>query len=133
MSLSLSQRYEIVFLKLHPLGPQMLNKGISHYINCSPKAVRCWLGQWQKNEDLSDLPRTGRPHATSDKTDSKIVKIAKHMQNVTPNKISDTLKKECVNVNARTVRRRLRKSGRSYEPPLKKSLLTEVHREKRLL
>lgn len=133
MSLSLSQRYEIVFLKLHPLGPQMSNKSISKYINCSPKAVRYWLGRWQKNEDLSDLSRTGRPRATSDKTDSKIVKIAKHVQNVTSNEISNTLKKDGVNVNARTVRRRLRESGGSYGPPLKKPLLKEVHREKRLL
>ncbi|CAF3457632.1 unnamed protein product, partial [Rotaria sp. Silwood2] len=29
MPLSLSQRYEIVFFKLHPLGTKMLNKAIS--------------------------------------------------------------------------------------------------------
>jgi len=133
MPLSLSQRYEIVFLKLHPLGPKMSNKAISKYIGCEPKAVRYWLGRWQENEDLSNLPKTGRPRATSKKTDLKIVNIAKREQNITSSDISNVLKKDGVNIDPSTVRRRLRESGGTYGPPLKKPLLTDKHREQRLI
>ena len=119
MPLSTSQCFEIVFLKLHPLGPKMSNKAILKYIECEPEIVRHWLARWQENEDLSNLPKTGRPRATSKKTDSKIVNIAKHELNITSNHISNTLKNDGVNIDPSTVRRRLRESGGVYGPPLK--------------
>src|ERR1700722_1470897 len=132
MSLSLSQRYEIVFLKFHPLGPKLSNNAISKHIGCDPKTVRHWLDRWQNNEDLTSLSATGRPRATSEETDSKIVTIAKRTQDVSSNEISKILKKSGVDIDARTVRRRLRECGGSYGPPLAKPLLTQDHREKRL-
>ncbi|CAF4685509.1 unnamed protein product, partial [Rotaria sp. Silwood2] len=116
MPLSLSQRYEIVFLKLHPLAPKMSNKAISKYIGCEPKVVRYWLGRSQENEDLSNLPKTGRPLATSNKIDLKIFNIAKREQNITSSDISNVLKKDGVNIDPSTVRRRLRESGGTYGP-----------------
>ncbi|CAF1683145.1 unnamed protein product, partial [Adineta ricciae] len=109
------------------------NKDISEYINCSVKTVRHWIDRWEENEDLCDLSRTGRPRATSAKTDSKIIQIAKNVQNVTSDEICNTLEKEGVDINARTIRRRLRENGGSYGPPTKKPLLKETHREQRLI
>ena len=43
------------------------------------------------------------------------------------------MKKDNINVNASTVKGRLRESGGSYGPPLRKPLLKEIHRKKRLL
>ena len=119
MPLSTSQRYEIVLLKLHALGPKMSNKAISKYIGCEPRAVRYWLVRWQENEDLSNLPKTGRPRATSKKTDSKIVYIAIRELKITSNDISNILKNDGVNIGPSIVRRRLRESGGTYDPPLK--------------
>ena len=133
MSLPLAKRYEIVFLSLHPLGPQLSNHAISDHIKCDRKTVRYWLNRWQKSEDLTDLPLSGRPRCTSEKTDSKIVSIAQKERDIVSDQISKKMKKEGVDISARTIRRRLRESGGSYGPPLMKPLLTEDHREKRLL
>jgi transposase len=133
MSLPLAKRYEIVFLKHHPLGPKMSKKAISRHINSDPKTVRYWLDRWEENEDLSDLPITGRPRATPEKIDAKIISIAQKERDIVSGEISKKLKKNGVDVSSRTVRRRLRENGGSYGPPLMKPLLTEAHREKRLL
>ncbi|CAF4165560.1 unnamed protein product [Rotaria sordida] len=97
----------------------MSNKAISKYIGCEPKAVRYWLARWQENEDLFNLPKCGRPRATSKKTDSKIVNIAKRELNITSNDISNILKNDGVDINPSIVRRRLCESGGNYGPPLK--------------
>ncbi|CAF4160618.1 unnamed protein product, partial [Rotaria sordida] len=103
------------------------------YIGCEPKAVQHWLARWQENEDLSNLQKSGRPRATSKKTDSKTVHIAKRERNITSNDISNILKNGGVDIDPSTVRRRLRESGGTYGSPLKKPLLTEKHREQRLI
>ncbi|CAF4377771.1 unnamed protein product, partial [Rotaria sordida] len=60
------------------------------------------------------------------KIDLKIVNIAKRKQNITSSDISNVLKKKGVNIDPSTVRRRLRESGGTYGPPLKK---TVTHRQ----
>lgn len=132
MSLFLAQRYETVFLKLHSLRPKMSNKAISKHVGFSLPTMAYWLNRWQDSEDLSDIPVSGRPRATSEKTDSKTVSTAKNEQNVTSDDIANKLEKTDLNIDARTIRRRLMDSGGSYGSPLAKSLLTEDHLKDRL-
>ena len=101
-------------------------------LDVKQKAVRYWFARWQENEDLSKLPKTSRSCATSKKTDLKIVNIATSELNITLNDISNILKNDGVNIDPSTVRCRLRESGGTYSPPLKKPLLTEKYREQRL-
>jgi hypothetical protein len=81
---------------------------------------------------LSDSRRSGRPRATTPKQDKKIVSLANEEIFITSRDIHNKLKRKRIDINERTVRRRLHEAGAKFSRPLSKPLLTDKHRNNRL-
>ena len=69
MALPMHQRYGIVFLSQHALGPKLGHKSVTKVVKCSTSTVQYWLSRWKQSKDLDDSARTGRPRATTPKQD----------------------------------------------------------------
>ena len=132
MALSLHKRYEIVFLSNHPFGPQLNHTDGAQAVHCSTSPVKYWLNRWNESKDLDDSPRSGRPRATTQEQDQRIVSLGDQQTFVTAQDIANQLKREQVVVSERTVRRRLNEAGAKYNKPISTPLLTEHHPERRL-
>ncbi|CAF1556304.1 unnamed protein product [Adineta ricciae] len=131
MALEVYQRYEIVFLSEHPLGPKLSHSAVAKAVHCGVTAVKHWLKRWKQSKDLTNAPRSGRPRATTPKQDQQVVALAEQQTFVTSENIAKQLNKKGVKISQRTVRRRLNEAGAKYNKPLSKPLLTDNHREKR--
>ena len=132
MALPTYQRYEIVFLSRHPLGPQLGLKAVAKAVKCDSKTVKYWLDRFEQSKDLGDSRRSGRPRATTPKQYQKIVSLANEETFITSQDIHNKLKRKRVDINERTVRRRLHEAGAKFSRPLSKPLLTDKHRNNRL-
>jgi transposase len=132
MALPMHKRYEIVFLSNHPLGPQLNHTEVAKAVHCSTSTVKYWLNRWIESKDLSDLVRSGRPRATTQEQDQRIVSLAEQQTFVTAQDIANQLERERVVVSERTVQRRLNEAGAKYNRPMSKPLLTKHHQERRL-
>ena len=132
MALPMHQRYEIVFLSQHPLGPKLGHKSVAKVVKCSTSTVQYWLSRWKQSKDLNDSAWTGRPCATTPKQDQQILSLAEQQTFVTSRDITNQLNRKQVKINERTVQRRLNEGGGRYNRPLLKPLLTENHRINRL-
>jgi len=114
------------------LGPKLSHAAVAKAVHCGVTTVKYWLKRWKQSKDLTDSNRSGRPRATTQKQDKKIVSVAERQTFVTSRDITNQLARNGVTVNERTVRRRLNEAGAKYNRPLLKSLRNEGHREKRL-
>ena len=132
MDLPLDKRYEIIFLCEHPKGPKLSITNMAIYIGCSRPTVIYWTQKYRQNSDLNTQPKSDRNRITISIQDKKIVELAKKKYNITSTEIQQKLKKEHVEISARTIRRRLVESGGKFINEISKSLLTEKHRIKRL-
>lgn len=132
MAVQVYQRYEIIFLSQHPLGPKLSHTAVAKAVHCGVTTVKRWLKRWKQSKDLTDAPRSGRPRATTPKEDQRIVALAEQQTFTTSRDIANQLNKKGVEINERTLQRRLNEAGAKYNRPLSKPLLTENHREKRL-
>ena len=133
MSLPLHKRYEIVFLANHIYGPRFGPQKIAKIIRCNRKTVAGWLGRWQETKDLSGRPRSGAPRATNAEQNQKIVDMALADMDPTSKTIQLEFQDSGVNVTDRTIRARLKDAGLKYSKSLSKPLLTDQHRQQRLL
>ncbi|CAF1258371.1 unnamed protein product [Didymodactylos carnosus] len=132
MALPVYQRYEIVFLSNHSLGPQLSHAAVTKEITCSKSTVKYWLQRWKQSKDLTDASRSGRRRMTTPKQDQRIVSLAEEQTFVTIQDVAHQMKRKRVEISERTVRRRLKEAGAKYNRPLAKPLLTERRRENRL-
>lgn len=132
MALPVHKRYEIVFLSCHPLGPKLGLRATASAVSCDKKTVKYWLDRWTESKDLTDLPRSGRPRATTSKQDEEILSLADQKMFATSGDIQDRLKAKRARISQDTIRRRLHEAGAKYGPPISKPLLTEKHRSDRL-
>jgi transposase len=132
MALPVYQRYEIIFLSQHLMGPKLSHVAVAKAVRCDISTVKYWLKRWKQSKDLSDLTRSGRPRATTTKQDQQIISLAEQQTFITSRDITNKLNRKGVMINERTVQRRLNEAGARYNRPLSKPLLTEVHRKNRL-
>lgn len=132
MSLSLKNRWEIIFLRLHPLGPKLSLYAISKRVKCSQPTVKHWVETYEKTGDVVDKEGRGRKRKTSGKVDKAILKAAEKTPSTSSSRIQLDLESRGVRVSARTVRRRLNEQGLHKLRPLRKPLLKEEHRLARL-
>lgn len=132
MALSVKQRWEIVFLHKHTLGPKLPKKQVARFLQCDIKTVKKWLKVFENTGDIEDKPKAGRPRLTTEKQDQKIVQLAEDDDEATSDKLTTRAKRKGIDVSPRTVRRRLQQSGIHLLPTTTKPLLTEAHRQKRM-
>lgn len=132
MALPIHQRYEIIFLSQHSMGPKLSHTNVAKTVKCSLSTVKYWLKRWKQSKVLNDLPRSGRPRATTPKQDQQIVSLAEQQTFITSQDITNRMNRRGVIINERTVQRRLNEAGARYNRPLSKPLLDETHRKNRL-
>lgn len=132
MALPIHQRYEIIFLSRHPLGPRLGLKAVAKAVKCDKKTVKYWLDRWKASKDLTKSTRSGRPRETTPKQDQQILSMANQQISVTSRDIENRLKRKGVRISQRTVRRRLNEAGAKFSPPMSKPLLNSDHQNNRL-
>ncbi|CAF3302065.1 unnamed protein product [Rotaria socialis] len=132
MPLSVHTRYEIVFLSNHPKGPQQSHVDVTKVVHYNISTVRYWLNRWTQSKDLTDSTRSGRPRATTEKQEQRIISLAKEQPFITAQYIANQLERRGVVVSERTICRRLNEAGARYSRLMSKPLLIEYHRQNRL-
>jgi predicted transcriptional regulator len=76
MEFSIKKRWEIIFLHLHKLGPQLSIRAIAKELNCSQDTVKTWIQRYQETGDVQDKERQGRKRKTTEKEDLDIIDIS---------------------------------------------------------
>ena len=107
MALPMHQRYEIVFLSQHRLGPKLGHKSVAKVVKYSTSTVQYWLSRWKQSKDLDHSARTGRPRATTPKQDQQILSFAEQQTFITTRDITNQLNRKRTKINERMTRRRL--------------------------
>lgn len=102
--LSLIQRSSL--LTLHAVG--LDDDRVAQLTGCDKRTVQHWVAHYQDHHSLQDVPRSGRPRATTKDTNASIVASATESPFTTPRIIRSELG---VEASARTVRRRLDEAG----------------------
>ena len=111
MALPLRRRWEIVFLSKHHLGPKLSPKQIGRELSIDKKTVQHWLDVYESTNDVIEEVRCGRPRSTTAAEDKKLINFAEQHGESTSSAIAQNLKRKHVDVEPRTVRRRLNEAG----------------------
>lgn len=132
MPLTVKDRFEIIFLATHPLGPKLPPSGIAKYKKISKSTVRHWLKKYRETGEVEDETGKGRKRATSAGDEKKIIALATGQKRPSSKEIMVKLQEQGKQISASTIQRRLREAGMRYGPPLRKPVLTATHRKQRL-
>ena len=132
MELSIQQRWEIIFLHHHKLGPKLSIRALVKELHYSKDTVQTWINRYQETGDVQDEERRGRKRKTSEKEDLNIISIAKKLRTSSSADISKLMSRKGTDISSRTVRHRLNEKGLYKLQPLKKPLLSDTHRHNRL-
>jgi transposase len=132
MQLSIQQRWEIIVLHFHRLGPKLPIRTIAKELKYSTNTVEIWINRYKKTGDIQDEERQGRKRKTSEAEDLDITTMTKRLRSSSSAKISTLISKQGINISSATVRRRLNEQGLHKLQPLKKPLLSDTHRLNRL-
>src|SRR5688500_4177080 len=98
MALPMYQRYEIIFLSSHPVGPKLGMKSVANVVKCDKKTVKYWLQRWNEPKDLTDLQHSGRPRITSSEQDEQIVELAQQQTFAASRSIKEDLETKGVEI-----------------------------------
>ena len=130
---SIRQRWEIVFLKSHPLGPKLGYDKISKAIGIPKSSVRFWWKRYKQTGDVQDEEGRGRKRKTTERDDILMVDQVLQRENETSESLNKRFKtSKGTSVSSRTIRRRLKEHALHYALPLSKPVLSEVQRKNRL-
>ena len=128
MQLTEKQKYEIIILR------EQKNKidDIAKKMEINRKTVMLWIRNYEINKNVDRKEGAGRKKITSI-DDDNIVNLIKENDDLTIKEIKNILEEENnIMISSSTVRRRLLDNNFSYRFPIKKPLLTENHKKKRL-
>ena len=117
------QKAEIVALE-----SQFSHAEIGAQLNIHPSTVTKFLQRFKSHESIENLPRSGRPRKTSETRDRWIARNAESQTHVPLKVLKDILN---IDINQRTIRRRLREAGIRKWRAVNRPLLTKVHAYKR--
>ena len=99
-------------------------------LGISESSVRRTVARFERTSDVNDLPRSGRPRATDDATDTNIVVVAEvEPHHSTPKQVKRKLD---LQVSPRTVRRRLDEAGLFGRVEREEHELSDYDRQRRL-
>ena len=132
MALSIQKRWKIVFLHLHKFRLKLSMRTIVKKLQYSQDTVKTWINRYQETGDVQDEEGRGRKRKISEKEDKKIISKTKRPQINSSAKISISMKRQGIDISSATVRRRLNEEGLYKLQLLKKSLLSDSHRDNRL-
>lgn len=107
-------------------------KQIAEQLNCSKTMVFNAIQHAKKYQTTADVPRKRRPHKTSERTDTKIVRMAKKDPRISSTQIRRKISTENEStLSARTIRRRLVEGGMHGRIARKKPSVTQNQRKKK--
>ena len=106
----------------------MSHADISHELHIPHTTISSFLQRLDKHGSMENLPRPGRPRATSISQDQYIVDTAEANTHIPLAELRDITNTE---VSISTIRRRLREEGIRKWKAAKRALLTKEHAEKR--
>ena len=132
MELSIQQRWEIIFLHHHKLGPKLSIRALVKELHYSKDTVQTWINRYQETGDVQDEERRGRKRKTSEKEDMNIISITKKLRTRSSADISKLMSRKGTDISSRTVRHRLNEKGLYKLQPLKKPLLSDTYRHNQL-
>ena len=118
MTLPIDKRYELVFLSLRVMGPQLGEKTVAKAVKCAKHTVQYWLNRWKESKNLSDMKRSGRPRATTEKVAHRIYKLAGTDNIATTGDIQGVLKRQNIRISQETIQRSLKEAGAKFTPPI---------------
>lgn len=105
---------------------------IAGKIPCAENTVRHWLKRYRHLGNVDDLPRSGRPRATSS-DDDRFIYEAAHDEKLNAPEIAIALEKDRGHTpSLSTIRKRLRESDLFYGSARKKPPLTDAMKKARL-
>lgn len=102
-----SQRFEAVFLHLHPKGPKWSVKQTAKYIKKKTNFVQRWCERWKHEKNVNDQPNVKPERATTLSENEQIVKLFEQNPGMSLNEGIKELGKLNIHVSRSTVRRRL--------------------------
>jgi len=88
-----------------------------------------WIKRYKETGGVDDVPKLGRPRATTKKQNLQVVKMTEGDKPMTTSEIVNKLAEKGVTVSRTTIQRRLKKSGLYYGNTTKKPLLNQNHIE----
>lgn len=107
---------------------------ISKKIKCSRCAVRVTLKRFEETGKYTNRPKSGRKRHTTIREDRVLVHAALRNRRKSSKELrSDMYEQHNINISAQTVRRRLTEAGLYGRKARRKPLLSEKHKEKRLV
>lgn len=127
-----SKRFEAVFLHLHPFGPKWSIVKVAKHIRKSRGFVRKWIEQYKREKNVNDQPNVKPNRASSPKQDKRIVKLFDENPGMTLRQGVERLRRLKIDVSRSTLKRRLDIAGVCYRSTVKKPLLTENQKKKRI-
>ena len=132
MSISIRQRWEIVFLNNHPLGPKLSCSKIAKYLKCSSTTVKKWVKRYKETGDVEEEKKAPRKRVTTIPQDKMIISTVEKNRDKSMPKIHQLLKKKRIKCSLRTLNNRTQEVGIQSLPPIKKPLLNDSHQQLRL-
>ena len=109
-------------------------KKIASYLKISRQTVSLWVSRFLDNKNVEEIQKSGRPKKTSENDDNEIIKIVKTSNVIiTSDKIVNDLKIKKIFLSKNTIINRLHEKSMIYGNTIKKPLLTENHKQLRLM
>ena len=118
-----------LFLHFHRRELKLSTRAIAKKLQCSRDTVETWIHRYQKTEDVQDEEGRSRKRKTSEREDLDIVAIAKKNRTKTLAEISISMDKQGTTISKTTIGRRLNEQGLYKLQLLKKSLISDTHRD----
>lgn len=128
-NLSVSERQQI-----HLLHTQKFeSKEIARILGCHKSTVTRTLLKIKKTGNYQEAKRSGRPPVVNSEVSKKLVQISEENRKLTAPEIASQIKEECgVNISDRHAARILASNGLHGRIAVKKPLLRDVNKQKRL-
>ena len=98
MPLSTEERLEIVFLRLHPLGPKLFFNAIAECMKCSKETVVKWVKRYEESQSVEDKKGRGRKRKTEEKEDFMNSKRVKSYPEESSSQLSQYMKDRFVDI-----------------------------------
>lgn len=107
---------------------------IASNLNISKEAVSLWVSRYKENKIIEEKNKSGRPRKTTSIEDKKIIDIVLNSNVImTSDDIVNQLNTENINISKNTVINRLTEKSLIYGKTIKKPLLTNNHKQLRLM
>lgn len=110
----------------------MSQRQVARLVKCAQSTVCDVWKKYLSTNSINNLLRSGRPRATSNRQDRKLIQLAKTMRRSTSKQLNAEWCNYKVNVSDRTVRNRLNEHGFRWCKAKTKPRLTTQHKKARL-